>query len=110
MDILKYFVDIATLAAGVVLVVDFIVRLFKVGSAVILKIMNVRQLLSWIVSFLICLAGVVWNLGMFETVPTWQFIVYGLAVGLVSNGFADITLVKTVLNFILQFIPKTPYK
>jgi hypothetical protein len=106
MDILKFFVDIAAMAAGVVLVVDFLIRYLKIGTAVIFKTITARQLLSWIVALLGCLAGVIWNLGMFAEVPTWQFIVYGFAVGLVSNGFADVTLVKTILDVILKFLPK----
>ena len=100
MDISQYFVSLAVLIPLIILITDFLVRWLKIEKS------WVKQVLSWGVSLILCAVGVTFDLGMFAGVPTYHFVLYGLGVGLVSNGIFDINVVQMLLDFIFKLLPK----
>ena len=102
MDIANYFISLVALVPLVVLITDFLVRWLKIQKSA------VKQVLSWVISIALCLAGMWLNLGMFASFSVGVTLAYGLATGLVANGIFDINLVQMLLDIILKFLPKKP--
>lgn len=100
MDISNYFISLAALLPLVVLITDLVVRWLKIQKS------TVKQIVSWVISVLLCFFGMFLNLGMFADFSVVTTVAYGFATGLVSNGIFDIKLVQTLLDLILKFIPK----
>lgn len=100
MEIGNYFVSLVALVPLVVLISDFLKRWLKIDKT------WVKQVTAWVVSVLLCLVGMWFDLGMFETFKIGTTLAYGVAVGLVANGVFDVGFVQTLLDLILKFLPK----
>lgn len=87
--------------AAIVLLVPLLTQLPK-------KWFNIKspawiQVTSWLISIAVCFFGWIFGLGLFATIDVWwQVLVYGIAVGLASNGIFDIQIVKFLLNTIFS--------
>ncbi len=99
-NIVDYFVSMGALVPLVVLITDFVKRWLDIETGL------VKQLISWVTAIGLCFAGMAFELGMFVDFNIVTTIVYGLAVGLVSNGIFDIKVVQLLLDFILKFVNK----
>ena len=101
-NVAGYFANLVGIAALVTLVFSFIKKWFKLTGIL-------AQVLSWILALAVCYAGWIFKLGIFETVTQW-FVpaIYGIAVGLVSNGIFDIEFVKAILRLFKLEPPKAP--
>lgn len=100
MNITDYFVSLVALVPLVILITDFLKRWLKIEKTWI------KQVLSWVISLVLCLIGMWFNLGIFADFSLIVTLAYGIATGLVANGVFDIELVKTLLDFILKFLTK----
>lgn len=79
-----YFVSIAALIPLVTGITQFLKLKFSLKGVV-------PQLLSWLVSVVLCFIGWLFGLGLFETIDNWLLVLlYGGATGLGANGFYDI--------------------
>lgn len=59
-----------------------------------------KQLISWLIALGVSFVGWKMELGIFVGLTPVMVGVYGLLIGLVANGLADIAFVKTILNTI----------
>ncbi len=100
MDLSQYFVSLAALVPLVVLITDFINKWINVEKGWI------KQVVSWVISIVLCLAAMFLNWGMFAELKIGVTISYGVATGLVANGIFDIKIVQTILDFLLKFLKK----
>lgn len=105
MEILAIFGTLALFATGVVAVTEFLNKLFKISND------NFKQYMSWIVSTVLSVVGLVGQLGFFAeygTVNDWYAwvltVLTGFGVGLMSNGEYDIKQVREFLHFIESLI------
>lgn len=57
-----------------------------------------KQVVAWIVAFILIIVGNLVNLGFMAELSWLNTIVYGFAAGLISNGFFDVELVKMILR------------
>ena len=100
MDITQYFVSFAALVPLVVLIADFLIRMLKIEKSAL------KQITAWAVSVILCLLAMWWNIGMFTDLNVVHTILYAFGAGLAANGFFDIGIIQTLLNFLLQWLPK----
>lgn len=89
------FTSLLTLAPLAVVVTIFIT------SKVLTSLSSTgKQILSWAVCIAIAFVGMYFDFGIFaETGPVWTAI-YGIALGLFSNGVFDIGLIQAILALI----------
>lgn len=86
-----YFVSVAALAAVVLPLTNWLKNLFNlVGSWTVV--------LSWVVSVGLSFIGWWLNLGMFEGITIVWVLIYGVAVGMVSNSLFDIGIINAILS------------
>jgi hypothetical protein len=90
-DISGYFASLAYLVPAVLLITQIVLKYIKT---------KYDQVVSWIVSLLMCSVGWLLQLGIFCGTQWWWIFIYGLAAGLVANGVFDIPIVTALLNFI----------
>lgn len=97
-----YFVNLVGISALVTLLFGFLKKWLKLTGIL-------AQVLSWVLAVAVCYVGWLFKWGIFETVTQW-FIpaIYGIAVGLVSNGIFDIEFVKAILRLFKLESPKAP--
>jgi hypothetical protein len=100
MDIGSYFGSLVALVPLVVLATEFLKNTLKIEKT------WVKQVLAWAVSVALCLVGDWLNLGMFKDFNLVTTVAYGVATGLVANGVFDITVVQTLLTFLLNLLKK----
>jgi hypothetical protein len=62
------------------------------------KKLNLKQLASWTISISLSFVGWYQGLGIFAGTTWITTIIYGLILGLVSNGVFDISIVKSFLT------------
>lgn len=96
----QYFFSLAALIPLIVMITDFIIRWLKV------EIASVKQMISWIVSVLLCLFAAWIDVGIFSGISIWETIIYAVGAGLVSNGIFDMGVVQMFLDFVFKFLPK----
>jgi hypothetical protein len=95
----QYFYSLAALVPLIILITDFIIRLLPIKTS------PAKQMLSWAVSVLICLAAAWVDIGIFAEMPIWETLIYAFCTGLVANGVFDIGMVQVFLDFVLKFLP-----
>ena len=101
-NIQNYFANLVGMAALSTLVVGVVKKLVSATGFI-------AQLISWAVSIALCYAGWFLKLGLFETITlAYVPLIYGVAVGLVSNGIFNIEFVKTILRLFKLEPPKSP--
>lgn len=88
----EYFVSLTALSGLVIAVAAIVLRYIKDPSAL------VKQLISIGVALILSLVGWLFGWGIFEGVPWWQMLLYGLAAGFGSNGGWD--LIKAILRLV----------
>lgn len=100
MDIGSFFISLAALVPGIVLVTDVIIRIFRMEKKL------VKQITAGTVSLLACIVGMVLNLGIFADFNIWYTLAYAFAAALGAMGLYTIEKIQMVLDFILQLLPK----
>lgn len=58
----------------------------------------IKQVTSWLIAIVLCIAGNLINFGLLAEANWIQTLAYGVGAGLVANGFFDITLVRLLLQ------------
>ena len=103
-DVTSYFASLVGVAALSTLVVGFIKKILNVTGIV-------AQIISWVIAIGLCFLGWALKFGLFANIVLWYVpIIYGVAVGLVSNGIFSIDLVKAFLRLIKLEPPEVPVK
>jgi len=87
----NYFLSIGALVPLVVILASFVNSKLKLSGFL-------KQLVSWIISILLCFVGWYFKLGVFEGLIWYVVLIYGFAVGLAANGFFDIKLIQAILK------------
>jgi Na+(H+)/acetate symporter ActP len=93
MGIIELFTTLFVLSSGVVILAEYITKFTKVSG-------TLAQVQSWAVSIIIGIFCSWLNFGVFHGTTTMGGVLYGVLIGLISNGIFDITLVKKVLAMI----------
>jgi len=89
-----WFATLAGVAAVTVFLAGFMNTLFKISKKIW------KQVVAWVISILIVLAGNLFSIGFVADFPILTTIVYGFAAGLVANGLFDINAVQAILAFL----------
>ena len=107
MNMIIDFSTLAGVAAVNVFITETIVKLAKVEKG------WVKQLISWLTPVVLCVVGLLCQLGIFAdygTIASWQgwvlTLVTGLGLGLTSNGLYDLQFVQKILEWIESLINK----
>jgi len=101
-NIQNYFANLVGMAALSTLVVGVVKRLLSITGFL-------AQAVSWVISIGLCYAGWGLKLGVFETVTAaYVPLIYGISVGLVSNGIFNIEFIKVILRLFKLEPPKNP--
>jgi hypothetical protein len=87
----QYLTTLGGIAAAVTVVTQFVLKYVKT---------KYDQILSWVVSLIICAAGWILNLGIFQGIDWYWIIIYAVASGLAANGIFDIPVINALLNLI----------
>lgn len=90
-ELSSYFANLAGFVTAVLLITQFVLKYLNT---------KFKQVISWIISFVLAAAAWFLNLGILAGVSWYWIFIYGLAAGLCANGVFDITIVKTALKFI----------
>lgn len=100
MDLSSYFADLATMAALVVALSEWL------GG----RLLNLRglpaQALSWVIALAVTAVGYLLGLGVVAGLSLPMLIAHGLATGLVANGIFDIKVVQALLEGVKLRLPK----
>jgi len=95
MDLSLYFQTLATLVPLVVIVSGYLnTYVFKTSTS------TVHQIVSWAVALIVAFAGQQLDLGFLADLNLMWTAIYGVALGLVSNGIFDIEIIKAFLALI----------
>jgi hypothetical protein len=100
----EYFASLAGLAALTLTVTQWFKRGLEAFKIVLQG--TAAGMLSWVVALLLCTGGYFFNIGILAGVHWYLIIIYGLAVGLISNGLFSLEHVKVFLEAI-KLSPKT---
>ena len=90
----EVFASLGSLALVVPVIVQFIKRWIELESDF------AKQLTAWIVAFGLVVLGKVLSLGFLVGIDWIETLLYGLALGLISNGVFDIAIIKSFLQTI----------
>jgi len=83
--------SLAGVAAVTVFLAAFLNTLFKTAGFM-------KQIVAWLVALVLIIVGNLVNIGFMAELSWLNTIIYGVAAGLVANGFFDIELVKMILR------------
>ena len=89
-----WFATLAGIAAVTVFVSGFFNTILGIGKKIW------RQVMAWLVAIILVSAGNLFNIGFVSEFPWLTTLIYGLAAGLVANGFFDINIVKAILEWL----------
>ena len=99
-NIQNYFVNLVGMAGLTTLVVGVVKKLLKLTGFL-------AQAVSWVIAIALCYGGWFLKLGLFENVTAaYVPLIYGVAVGLVSNGIFNIEFIKAILRIFKLEPPK----
>lgn len=57
------------------------------------------QVISWIISIVLCFVGFIFKIGLFTAIDQWWVIlIMGFGIGLAANGFSKIETVRAILR------------
>lgn len=94
-DISSYFGSLALLASLATIISGYInTHALSTASG------TIKQIVSWVVGVALAFVGSAKGLGIVADTNIVFTLLNGVAIGLVSNGIFDITLVQSVLEFI----------
>ena len=91
-----YFATLASFAGLIIPLSSVLIRLFGISNKF------VRQLMSWIVAIALGLVGTLLNLGIFGGVEWYVALVYSIGAALQANGIFNITVVKALIEGLLD--------
>lgn len=91
MEIYSLINTLFILSSAVVLLSEAATRYTKVNG-------TLAQIQSWVISIIIGIFCAWLNFGIFKGVETKGGILYGIIIGLISNGIFDLQIVKTFLE------------
>lgn len=94
-DISSYFGSLALLA-GLATIITGYVNTHALSKAS----GTIKQIVSWVVAVALAFVGQAKGLGIVADTDTLFTVINGVAIGLVSNGIFDITIVQSILEFI----------
>lgn len=107
-SLINYFGSLAGMMALVLLITEWIVKIFKVENR------TWKHVISWIIAVGSSCIGYLGSYGIFEvyvSLPTWEgwtfTVLTGIGIGLASNGLYTVEVVKKILDaimLIIQFI------
>lgn len=89
-----WFATLAGIAAVTVFLAGFVNTVFKISKKIW------KQVVAWVISILLVVAGNLFNIGFIAEFPWLTTIVYGFAAGLVANGLFDLNTVQAILAFL----------
>jgi hypothetical protein len=99
-NIQNYFANLVGMAALTTLVVGVIKKLLKLTGFL-------AQAISWVTAIALCYGGWLLKLGLFADITAaYVPLIYGVAIGLVSNGIFNIEFVKAILRLFRLEPPK----
>jgi hypothetical protein len=90
MGVVSLINTLLVLAALVVVGAEYITKYTKVDG-------TLAQIQSWVVAILLGIFCAWLNFGIFDGVDTKGGVLYGILIGLISNGIFDIKLIKELL-------------
>lgn len=93
MGIVELFTTLFVLGSGVVVLSEYVTKYTKVSG-------SWAQVQSWTLSILIGLFCSWLNFGIFAGTSTVGGVLYGVIIGLISNGIFDMSVVKKILGMI----------
>ena len=94
-DLSLYFISLASAVPAVVILAGYLnTYAFKNASS------TVHQIVSWGAALAVSMLGNYLNLGFLADLSLGWTLIYGAALGLVSNGVFDIALVQAFLELI----------
>ncbi len=93
MGIIELFTTLSALGSLSVIATEWISKYTKVSG-------TLAQIQSWAVAILIGIFCAWLNFGIFNGTTTMGGILYGILIGLISNGIFDLSFVKTILEMI----------
>ncbi len=94
-DLSIYFISWTAAISLVVIVSGYLnTKVFNTKSS------QFHQIVSWAVAFIVAFFGAWKDLGMFNGLTTVWTAVYGLGLGLVSNGVFDVAFIQSLLALI----------
>ena len=99
-NISDFFMTFVSLAALVTLLTGWVNTTFIKSDSKLFGIIELKQLTAWVVAIIICSVGQMKSLGYFAEMDSLQTILTGFGLGLVSNGIADIQIVRSILEFL----------
>ena len=101
MDFATMFQSLGALAAGVIVIIEFL------DSKILPNKMNatITHLVSWGLSIILAITASFLGLGMFAGMIWWVAGLYGIGVGLVANGIFSVPIVQTLLELVKIKVP-----
>ena len=103
-----YFASITALAGLVVVVSQFVIKLFPEGGANLSGL--IKQAISWAVAIGLGFLGKVLALGIFAGLPWYLVLAYGLAAGLVANGIFKANILQGIIDVMYKLFQKPQTK
>lgn len=91
MGIIELFTTLFLLGSGVVALSEWVTKWTKVKG-------TLAQIQSWVIAILVGLFCSWLNFGIFAGTSNMGGVLYGVLIGLISNGIFDIALVKEILT------------
>jgi hypothetical protein len=97
----QYLADFGTTVATIIIITQFLkTYIFKTEG-------NVTRFMSWGVSILVAVFGFYTNLGWFAHVSEiYWAILWGLGLGMATNGIFDGLMIQQIINVIIGMFPK----
>jgi len=100
-DFKSAFVDITQLAALNTLIAGWLItHITGTGGTKFLGIIKGNQLVSWVTALCLSFLGHFAGFGILADTTVLWTIVTGFAVGTVSNGIADVSIVQSLLTLL----------
>lgn len=93
MGIIELFTTLFVLGSGVVVLSEYVTKWTKVKG-------TWAQIQSWVIAILVGLFCSWLNFGIFNGTNNMGGILYGVLIGLISNGIFDMAAVKKILEMI----------
>jgi hypothetical protein len=100
MDFTSVFLNLTALVAFIVVVTDALIRIFKTQKKLF------KQITAWTLSVVVSLIGFWLKQGLFSELTLLASLATSIGVGLAANGLATVDKMKTILDFLLQLLPK----
>ena len=97
---LLYSVTTIIFIVVLILLTAFIIKFVNFGNVVLFKVISIKQLLSWVISFALTFICGIFSFDIFSSMSFPSILFYSIFVALLANGIYNITLVQKILNFL----------